>query len=98
MEERRRPARVTLTTASVEAETMDELRAVADRMLERLGGEGVVAVTSADAYVVKSAAAAVDVKIIREAFGPGGGPPNLTQGKLARSAEEAFTALERSLQ
>ena len=98
VEERRRPARVTLTTASVEAETMDELRAVADRMLERQGGEGVVAVTSADAYVVKSAAAAVDAKIIREAFGPGGGPPNLTQGKLARSAEEAFTALEKSLQ
>ena len=57
-----------------------------------------VAVTSADSYVVKSAAAEVDAKLVRDAFGPGGGPPHLTQGKLARNAEEAFDALEKALQ
>jgi len=98
LEARTRQARVPLTTASVEAESMDDLRAFADRLLERQGGKGVVAVTSADSYVVKSGAAEVDAKLIRDAFGPGGGPPHLTQGKLARNAEEAFDALERALQ
>jgi alanyl-tRNA synthetase len=98
LEARSRSARVPLTTASVEAESMDDLRAFADRLLERQGGKGVVAVTSADSYVVKSNAADLDVKLIKEAFGPGGGPPHLTQGKLARNAEEAFDALEKALQ
>jgi alanyl-tRNA synthetase len=98
VEARSRPARVPLTTASVEAESMDDLRAFADRLLEKQGGLGVVAVTSADSYVVKSAAADVDAKLIRDAFGPGGGPPHLTQGKLARNAEDAFDALEKALQ
>jgi alanyl-tRNA synthetase len=98
VEARSRQARVPLTTASVEAESMDDLRAFADRLLEKQGGLGVVAVTSADSYVVKSAAAEVDAKLIRDAFGPGGGPPHLTQGKLARNAEEAFDALEKALQ
>jgi len=95
---RTRQARVPLTTASVEAESMDDLRAFADRLLEKQGGLGVVAVTTADSYVVKTAAAEVDAKLIRDAFGPGGGPPHLTQGKLARNAEEAFDALEKALQ
>jgi alanyl-tRNA synthetase len=98
VEARSRPARVPLTTASVEAESMDDLRAFADRLLEKQGGQGVVAVTSADSYVVKSGATDLDVKIIKDAFGPGGGPPHLTQGKLARNAEEAFDALEKALQ
>jgi alanyl-tRNA synthetase len=98
VEARSRKARVPLTTASVEAETLDDLRAFADRLLEKQGGKGVVAVTSADSYVVKSGAAEVDAKLIRDAFGPGGGPPHLTQGRLARNAEEAFDALEKGLQ
>jgi alanyl-tRNA synthetase len=98
LEARSRSARVPLTTASVDAESMDDLRAFADRLLERQGGQGVVAVTSADSYVVKSNAADLDVKVIKDAFGPGGGPPHLTQGRLVRNAEEAFDALEKALQ
>ncbi|GAC1654089.1 MAG: alanine--tRNA ligase [Candidatus Dormibacteraceae bacterium] len=93
-----RSARVPLTTAQIDAGSLDDLRAYADRLLEKQGGAGVVAVTAGSSYVVKSAAAAVDITVIREAFGPGGGPPHLVQGKLARNPEEAFAALERALQ
>jgi len=98
MEERNRKARVPLTTATVEADSLDDLRAYADRLWEKQGGKGIVAVTTATNYVVKGQATDIDVKIIKDVFGPGGGPPNLVQGKLARNAEEAFDALEKALQ
>ena len=98
VEARERSARIPLTTASVEAESMDDLRAFADRLWEKQGSIGVVAVTSAESYVVKGTASDLNVAMIKEAFGPGGGPPHLIQGKLARNADEAFDALEKALQ
>ena len=96
---RRRTARVPLATAAnVDAESLDDLRAIADTMLETQGGQGVVAVTSSDKYVVKSAARDFDVRSLRDAFGPGGGSERLAQGKLVRNADEAFDALEKALQ
>src|SRR5207302_8565981 len=54
VEARQRDTRVPLTTATVEAESMDDLRALADRLLERQGGKGMVAVANTTSYVVKS--------------------------------------------
>ncbi len=93
-----RPARIPLSTASVAAESMDDLRAFADRLLERQAGRGMVAVANTTSYVAKSGDAPLDAGLIRETLGPGGGPPHLIQGKLARDAEAAFVALEKALQ
>jgi alanyl-tRNA synthetase len=95
---RQRAARVPLTTAAVEAESMDDLRAFADRLLERQGGRGVVAVANTTSYVVKSGDGPLDKKLVGEAMGSGGGREHLMQGRLARNAEEAFDALEKALQ
>jgi alanyl-tRNA synthetase len=93
-----RSTRVPLTTARVEAESMDDLRAFADRLLERQGGKGLVAVANTTSYVVKSGDGPLDAKLVRDAMGSGGGPPHLIQGKLAQAAEDAFDALEKALQ
>ena len=98
VEAKQRTARVPLTTASVDAGNLDDLRAYADRLWEKQGNTGVVAVTSAESYVVKGTATDVNATLIKEAFGPGGGPPHLIQGRLARNAEDAFDALEKALQ
>jgi alanyl-tRNA synthetase len=98
VEAKARSARVPLTTASVEAESMDDLRAFADRLLERQGGQGIVAVANTTSYVVKSGNGPLDAKLVRDAMGSGGGPPHLIQGKLAHPPEEAFDALEKALQ
>ena len=92
-----RNARVPLAVAQVEAVDLDDLRSYADRLLEQQGGKGVVAVTSDGSYVVKAGGVQLDAKLIREAFGPGGGPPHLIAGKLVKPAQEAFLALEEAL-
>jgi alanyl-tRNA synthetase len=94
----RRPARVPLSVATVAAKGMDDLRGYADRMLEQQGGEGVVAVTGDGSYVVKLKGIDLDTTLIKDAFGPGGGPPHLVQGKLSRPAEDAFRDLQEALQ
>ena len=98
VEARSRQARVPLTTASVEAESIDDLRAFADRLLERQGGKGMVAVANTTSYVVKSGDGPLDAELVRSAMGAGGGPPHLVSGRLARNADEAFDALEKALQ
>jgi len=97
IEARSRTTRVPLTTARVDAETMDDLRAYADRLLERQGGHGVVAVANATSFVVKSGDGPLDAAVIRGAMGSGGGPPHLVQGKLTQDAEAAFDALEKAM-
>jgi alanyl-tRNA synthetase len=97
VEARRREARVLLTTASVDAETMDDLRAFADRLLEKQGGRGVVAVANRASFVVKSGDGPLDAAAVRAAMGSGGGPPHLIQGKLDKDPEAAFEALAKAL-
>ena len=97
VEATQREARVPLTTARVEAETMDDLRAFADRLLERQGGKGVVAVANERSFVVKSGDGELDQAAVRAAMGSGGGPPHLVQGKLDKDPEAAFEALARAL-
>jgi alanyl-tRNA synthetase len=97
VEARRWEARVPLTTASVDAESMDDLRAFADRLLERQGGNGVVAVANRTSFVVKSGDGPLDAELVREAMGSGGGPPHLVQGRLKQDAEVAFAALAKAL-
>ena len=87
-----------VATATVEAESMDDLRAFADRLLERQGGRGMVAVANTTSYVVKSGDGALDKQLVGAAMGSGGGPGHLMQGRLAHPPEEAFAALERALQ
>ena len=98
VEARQRATRVPLTTATVEAESMDDLRAFADRLLERQGGRGMVAVANTTSYVVKSGDGALDKQLVGAAMGSGGGPGHLMQGRLAHPPEEAFAALEKALQ
>ena len=98
VEARERATKVPLTTASVEAESMDDLRAFADRLLERQGGKGLVAVANTTSYVVKSGDGPLDKKLVGDAMGNGGGREHLMQGRLARNAEEAFDALEKAFQ
>jgi alanyl-tRNA synthetase len=94
---RRREARVPLTTARVDAETMDDLRAFADRLLERQDGKGVVAVANQRSFVVKSGDGPLDAAAVRAAMGSGGGPPHLIQGRLDKDPEAAFEALAKAL-
>ena len=98
VEARERSTRVPLTTATVAAESMDDLRAFADRLLERQGGKGLVAVANTTSYVVKSGDGPLDKKLVGDAMGNGGGREHLMQGRLVRNAEEAFDALEKALQ
>ncbi|HVD00968.1 MAG TPA: alanine--tRNA ligase [Candidatus Dormibacteraeota bacterium] len=97
VEARQREARVPLTTARVDAETMDDLRAFADRLLEKQGGTGVVAVANQKSFVVKSGDGPLDAAGVRAAMGNGGGPPHLIQGRLDKDPEAAFEALARAL-
>ena len=93
-----RKARVPLTVGTIEAKSLDDLRASADRLFEKQHGKGVVALTTSTNYVVKGVVTDMNVAIIRDAFGPGGGSASLVQGKLARNPKEAFDALEKALQ
>jgi alanyl-tRNA synthetase len=93
----RRNAKVPLAVAQVEAVDLDDLRSYADRLLEQQGGKGVVAVTSDGSYVVKAGGVELDAKLVRAAFGPGGGPAHLIAGKLVNPPAEAFKALEEAL-
>ncbi len=96
---RRVEARVPLVMEEVEAFSPEDLRGWADRYLEALGGSGVVAVAGDGRYVLKvSRDLGVDANQLKDALGPGGGPPHLVQGRLGRPTEEAFEQLRRRLQ
>jgi alanyl-tRNA synthetase len=95
--DRPRPeARVPLEMREFTGETLDGLRSYADRLLDSLGGSGVVAVAGDGRYVLKVSrdlAGDAPATVLREALGPGGGRPELVQGKLAGPAAEAFRRL-----
>ena len=91
--------RVPFVTASVEAATLDELTAYADRYLEVVKS-GVVTVVSGDMFVIKVSkdlTAEYDANRLKALFGTGGGPAHLVRGKLTVPAAEAFSRLEDAL-
>jgi alanyl-tRNA synthetase len=91
--------RVPFVTASVEASTLDELAAYADRYLEVVKS-GVVTVVAGDMFVIKVSkdlTAEYDANRLKALFGTGGGPAHLVRGKLTVPAAEAFSRLEDAL-
>ena len=91
--------RVDYVAERVEASNMDELRAYADRYLERVKS-GVVTLIAGDKFVIKVSNDLVpqfDATRLKDFFGTGGGRPQLASGKLTVSPEEAFKRLEEAL-
>ena len=91
--------RVPFVTESVEAATLDELAAYADRYLEVVKS-GVVTVVAGDMFVIKVSkdlTSEYDANRLKALFGTGGGPPHLVRGKLTVPAAEAFSRLEDAL-
>ena len=91
--------RVPFVTASVDASTLDELAAYADRYLEVVKS-GVVTVVAGDMFVIKVSkdlTAEYDANRLKALFGTGGGPAHLVRGKLTVPAAEAFSRLEDAL-
>ena len=91
--------KVDFVTESVDASTQDELRAYADRYLEMLGS-GIVTVVAGDKFVIKVSkdlTSRYAATRLQEFVGRGGGRPELVNGKLSGSAEDAFARLEAEL-
>jgi alanyl-tRNA synthetase len=91
---------VDYVAATVDASTMDELKAYADRYLE-LVKSGVVTLIAADKFVIKVSNDLVpqyDATRLKDFFGPrSGGRPQLVSGKLTVPPDEAFQRLEQEL-
>ena len=91
--------RVDYVAETVEASSVDELRAYADRYLERIKS-GVVTLIAGDKFVIKVSNDLVpqfDATRLKDFFGPGGGRPQLVSGKLTVPADEAFQRLAEDL-
>src|SRR5207302_10634651 len=87
--------RVDYVAQSVEASHIDELKAYADRYLERVKS-GVVTLVAGDKFVIKVSNDLVpqfDATRLKELFGTGGGRPQLVSGKLTVPVEQAFQRL-----
>jgi alanyl-tRNA synthetase len=91
--------RVDYVAEAVDASSIDELKAYADRYLEMVGS-GVVTLVAGDKFVIKVSNDLVsefDATRLKALFGTGGGRPQLVSGKLTVPADQAFHALEESL-
>ena len=91
--------RVDYVAQTVDATSDDELKAYADRYLERVKS-GVVTLVAGDKFVIKVSNDLVpqfDATRLKELFGRGGGRPQLVSGKLTVSADEAFKRLDEAL-
>src|SRR2546423_484479 len=91
--------RVDYVAQSVEASNIDELKAYADRYLERVKS-GVVTLVAGDKFVIKVSNDLVsqfDATRLKDLFGTGGGRPQLASGKLTVPAQEAFQRLDEAL-
>jgi len=92
--------RVDYVAETVDASSAEELRAYADRYLERVHS-GVVTLIAGDKFVIKVSNDLVpqyDATRLKEFFGTGGGRPQLVSGKLTVPAEEAFKRLAEALE
>jgi len=91
--------RVDYVVETVDASSVEELRAYADRYLERVRS-GVVTLVAGDKFVIKVSNDLVpqyDATRLKDFFGTGGGRPQLVSGKLTVPADEAFKRLEEAL-
>src|SRR5438477_2725180 len=91
--------RVDYNAETVDASSMEELRAYADRYLERVKS-GVVTLIAGDKFVIKVSndlVTQIDATRLKDFFGTGGGRPQLVSGKLTVPAEEAFQRLAEAL-
>ncbi len=91
--------RVDYVAQTVDASSDDELKAYADRYLERVKS-GVVTLVAGDKFVIKVSSDLVpqfDATRLKELFGRGGGRPQLVSGKLTVPADEAFKRLDEAL-
>src|SRR5438445_3950135 len=92
--------RVDYVAETVDAASVEELRAYADRYLERVRS-GVVTLVAGDKFVIKVSNDLVpqfDATRLKDFFGPrSGGRPQLVSGKLTVPADEAFKRLEDAL-
>ena len=91
--------RVDYVAETVDASSIEELKAYADRYLE-LVKSGVVTLVAGDKFVIKVSNDLVsefDATRLKELFGTGGGRPQLVSGKLTVPADQAFQALEQRL-
>jgi len=85
---------------TVDASSIEELKAYADRYLEMVKS-GVVTLVAGDKFVIKVSNDLVpqyDATRLKELFGNGGGRPQLVSGKLTVPADEAFKRLDEALQ
>ena len=91
--------RVDYVTESVDASSVDELKAYADRYLESVKS-GIVTVVGGDKFVIKVSRDLIpefDANTLKSFFGKGGGPAHLVSGTLTVPAEEAFQKLAEAL-
>ena len=91
--------RVDYVAETVDASSVEELRAYADRYLERVKS-GVVTLVAGDKFVIKVSNDLVpqfDATRLKDFFGTGGGRPQLVTGKLTVPPGEAFERLEQAL-
>ncbi len=91
--------RVDYVAETVDAASVEELKAYADRYLEMVKS-GVVTLVAGDKFVIKVSNDLVsqyDATRLKGLFGTGGGRPQLVSGKLTVPAEQAFQRLEEEL-
>jgi alanyl-tRNA synthetase len=91
--------RVDYVAETVDASSIEELKAYADRYLEMVKS-GVVTLVAGDKFVIKVSNDLVpeyDATRLKALFGAGGGRPQLVSGKLTVPADEAFKRLEVEL-
>jgi alanyl-tRNA synthetase len=91
--------RVDYVAETVDASSIEELKAYADRYLEMVKS-GVVTLVAGDKFVIKVSndlASEFDATRLKALFGTGGGRPQLVSGKLTVPAEQAFKSLEEAL-
>jgi len=90
---------VNYITETVDASSVDELKAYADRYLEKIKS-GVVTLVAGDKFVIKVSRDLTnqyDANRLKEFFGKGGGPAHLVTGTLTVPADEAFQRLADAL-
>jgi alanyl-tRNA synthetase len=91
--------KVPYVTETVDASTLDELAAYADRYLEVVKS-GIVTVVAGDKFVIKVSkdlTSQYDANRLKSLLGTGGGPAHLVRGKLTVPVSEAFKRLDEAL-
>ena len=91
--------KVDYVAETVDASSVDELKAYADRYLEKVKS-GIVTVVAGDKFVIKVSkdlTTQYDANRLKAFFGKGGGPAHLVTGTLTVTADEAFQRLADAL-